>query len=134
MSPVQVLPLCKEAGLRVTFPTPYDSAHPNLPVALRNRGASLATKRLMVMDACDGCSLSKIGHRLLTDYAKRLGQTAEEYESEMKRRMLEVRCVVCGVGHVMRFVVMGLGPLVWRGPWGVWGVGCRNACGAVCGV
>ena len=98
MSPVQVLPLCKEAGLRVTFPTPYDSAHPNLPVALRNRGASLATKRLMVMDACDGCSLSKIGHRLLTDYAKRLGQTAEEYESEMKRRMLEVRCVVCGVG------------------------------------
>ena len=76
----------------MTFPTPYDLAHPNLPASVRERGVCLTTKRLMVMDACPGQSLSKIGRRLLTDYAARLGQTADEYESEMKRRMLEVSC------------------------------------------
>ena len=85
----EVLPLCKQAGLRITVPAPYDERHPNLPPSVRRRGASLTTKRLMVMDRCAGSSLSKVGRRLLTDYAAAHGQTADEYAAHVKRRMLQ---------------------------------------------
>ena len=68
-----VLPLCQQAGLRIDFPAPYDERHPNLPAALRQRGRSLATKRVMVMEQCVGSSLSKVGRRLLVDYAATQG-------------------------------------------------------------
>eukprot|EP00966_Prymnesium_polylepis_P216713 5017086-Prymnesium_polylepis.1 len=55
----EVLPLCQQAGMRVSFPAPYDARHPNLPAALREKEQCLTTKRLMVMDRCDGSSLSK---------------------------------------------------------------------------
>jgi len=74
--------------LGVKFPRPYDFEHPNLPTYLREEGRCLATKRLMVMDHCEGASLSKIGKRLLADFAAERGQSAEECEREMKRKML----------------------------------------------
>jgi len=85
----EVLPLCEREGMRVHFPRPYDHSHPNLPAIVKQRGRSLTTRRLMVMDMCDGASLSKVGRRLLTDYAATKGQTGKEYEAEMKRRMLD---------------------------------------------
>ena len=59
----EVLPLCRAEKLRVDFPAPYDLEHPNLPPALRAKGQPLATKRLMVMDRCNGASLSKVRAR-----------------------------------------------------------------------
>ena len=56
----EVLPLCEREGMRVRFPRPYDQSHPNLPAIFKQRGRSLTTRRLMVMDMCDGASLSKV--------------------------------------------------------------------------
>jgi len=85
----EVLPRCKARGLRVNFPEPFDARHPKLPAALRARGASLCTKRLMVMELCPGSSVTKIGKRLIADFARTQGQGAREFEAEMKRRMME---------------------------------------------
>lgn len=77
-----VLPLCQQAGLRISFPAPYDEQHPNLPAELRQRGQSLTTKRLMVMDRCLGSSLSKVGKRLLMQYAATQGHATAATERE----------------------------------------------------
>ena len=91
-----MLPRCRARGLAVTFPAPYDAEHTKLPAVLRERGRSLVTRRLMVMDRCEGTSLSKVGKRLLRDFAASRGQSSAHFEREMKERMIPffVRCSI----------------------------------------
>ena len=85
----EVLPRCKARRLRVDFPQPFDAKHPKLPKTLKERGASLCTKRLMVMELCPGSSVTKIGKRLIADFAQTQGQSARDFEAEMKKKMME---------------------------------------------
>ncbi len=71
----------------VSFPEPYDLEHPGLPADLRARGMSLVTKRVLTMDLCAGKSVTKIGRRMLEQFAESRGVTPAALEEEMKEKM-----------------------------------------------
>jgi len=65
------------------FPQPYDAAHPALP-----RGAPpLVTKRVLVMDACAGETVTKFGEALLARASAARGMTVEAFKEDLLARM-----------------------------------------------
>jgi len=72
----------------LSFPSPYDKGHPNLPAAMRKKGTSLVTKRVLTMDLCKGESVQRLGGRVLEQMAKAQGFTKRELEVHMQRQML----------------------------------------------
>ena len=74
---------------KLNFPAPYDDEHPNLPETFRRANKCLVTKRVLVMDLCEGKTLTKIGADLLKDLAKSQGLTVEQLTESVRRRMLD---------------------------------------------
>ena len=87
----EVLPHFEAPGSRYRgvfhFPTPVDARHPRNPPALAARGKCLVTKRVLVMDRCEGETLTKIGRRLLAEFAAAQGKTADQLNAEIQDRI-----------------------------------------------
>ena len=77
----------RPAFARLDVPQPYDAKHPSYPAELRDRGVPLATRRVLVMDACAGDTVTKFGQALLEGAAQAKGLTVEGFKKEMIARM-----------------------------------------------
>lgn len=68
----------------LAFPEPYDATCSRLPP--ERRGVGLVTKRVLVMELCQGASITKIGQKILADFAASQGLSVEQFKADMKEK------------------------------------------------
>ena len=82
----------------LNFPEPYDALHPNLPPSVRARGGSLVTAKVLVMDVCEGKTITKLGKQLVAQLAASQNMTVEDLTAQVRRKMLDPNFVETVVG------------------------------------
>jgi hypothetical protein len=79
----------KDRFANLNFPAPYDDEHPHLPPLFKGTGKCLVTQRVLVMDRCEGKTLTKIGGELLKQLAESQGVTVEQLVATVRKKMLD---------------------------------------------